>query len=111
VVGEDVAELASSVRVVHDPELDQYYPGAYPAIVIVRTRSGQELRVQRLGSVGDPYTPMSDDDLAAKFRRLAEPVIGPGRADALIELFADPEDRSSHDLDELIFTTKELEQQ
>jgi len=60
--------LAARVRCVADPECDEIFPHAFPAIVRVRTRDGAEREVRALENRGGPGNPLSDDELARKFR-------------------------------------------
>jgi 2-methylcitrate dehydratase len=71
-----------------DRELSGYWPGANPARVHIRLRSGAELEDTTIHFPGHPRNPVSDADLADKFRSLAEPVLGADRAAAVIEAVA-----------------------
>jgi 2-methylcitrate dehydratase len=68
-----------------DPELSAYWPGANPARVHIRLRSGEELEDTTIYFPGHPRNPVSDADLEDKFRSLAEPVLGAERATAVVE--------------------------
>src|SRR5207249_1618607 len=61
-------ELAGRVSVVADPECDAIYPMQFPAVLTVRTRDGRERVQKALINRGGPDRPLSDDELAAKFR-------------------------------------------
>jgi 2-methylcitrate dehydratase len=63
-----------------DPELSAYWPGANPARVHIGLRSGEQLEDTTVYFPGHPRNPISDADLADKFRSLAEPVLGAERA-------------------------------
>lgn len=94
----EVLELAARVSVVPDAALSDAYPDSYPGHVLVRTADGRELRRDRRGAVGDPGEPLSADQLARKFHALADPVLGPERADELERMCLDPRGWSAGDL-------------
>ena len=74
--------LASRVSLVLDDGAEARFPGARSATVAIRTTGGETLEHHRPTRKGDPDDPMTDAELAAKFRALASPVIGPDRAAA-----------------------------
>jgi 2-methylcitrate dehydratase PrpD len=55
------------------------------AIVEITTRSGERLRHHTRAVRGSATNPMSRDDVAAKARGLLAPVLGPRRAERLID--------------------------
>ena len=82
----DPAILSLIDRTVIEPDsqLTEYWPGANPASVSIRLRSGQVLADTTIYSKGHPRNPITDHDLEEKFRTMAEPVLGTPRADAVI---------------------------
>lgn len=73
-------ELMAKVDVVPDPCCDEIYPFQFPAIVTLTTRSGEVMVEEVLTNRGGPDRPLSDHELATKFRnnvgrRLAEDTI------------------------------------
>lgn len=58
------------------PDLAHAYPGKRAARVTITLRNGTVLERYQPTRRGDPDAPLSDDDLSAKFRELAGPVIG-----------------------------------
>ena len=75
-----VADLAKRVEVVAADDLDARYPAERPARVTVRRTDGPDLRAEVAQPRGEPSTPLSDDDLTAKFHLLAGPVLGSATA-------------------------------
>lgn len=77
------AELRSAmarVAVVPDAALAHYQQ----CRVVALDAHGAELQALRIDAPrGSPERPLSEHDVVAKFRRLAVPVIGPGRADRI----------------------------
>lgn len=75
-----------AARVVHtvDPECQAAFPKARSARVAIVTRDGRRLERFAPTRKGDPDNPLTDADLADKFRELAEPVLGAARAAALL---------------------------
>ncbi|MFY1698374.1 MULTISPECIES: MmgE/PrpD family protein [unclassified Solwaraspora] len=59
--------LAARVSLVPDARCDAIYPHQFPAIVTVRTTSGETLVEEVLANRGGPQRPLSDDELARKF--------------------------------------------
>ncbi|HYH72815.1 MAG TPA: MmgE/PrpD family protein [Nocardioides sp.] len=82
--------LMARVDVVADPRCDAIYPHQFPAVVTLRTATGEELLEEVLVNRGGPGRPLSDDDLATKF---ADNVTGRLPRDA-----ADAVRRAVHDL-------------
>ena len=82
--------LMARVDVVADPRCDAIYPHQFPAVVTLRTTSGEELVEEVLANRGGPGRPLSDDELATKF---ADNVAGRLHPDA-----ADAVRRAVHDL-------------
>jgi 2-methylcitrate dehydratase PrpD len=75
--------LMPRVSVSLAPDLANAYPGKRAARVTITLRNGTVLERYQPTRKGDPDAPLSDADLSAKFRELAEPVIG-GKTDALL---------------------------
>lgn len=61
-------ELMAKVDVVPDPRCDEVFPFQFPSILTVRTRSGDEIEVQVMVNRGGNLDPLSDEELATKFR-------------------------------------------
>jgi 2-methylcitrate dehydratase PrpD len=76
----DVIELRDRVKVVADPGLAKQ-----DADVELTLASGRTLATEVRGNRGTPSAPLDDDALAAKFRELVEPVLGPERAERLLD--------------------------
>lgn len=62
--------LAARVSFAPDPQLDALYPARWPSIVTIRTRTGATLEARVDHPDGDPEAPLTDAQLAAKFRAL-----------------------------------------
>jgi hypothetical protein len=62
------------------PDLEARFPAEALCEVEIVTTDGTVFRSGICGARGDPGTPLSDDELMAKFRTLAAPVIGPDGA-------------------------------
>ncbi len=77
---EGIWDLADRVELIHDGELDPFFPETMPTIVEVRTRSG-EAYVERVDSArGTPENPLSLGEVREKFLFLASTVVEEGRA-------------------------------
>lgn len=60
--------LMAKVDVVPDARCDAVYPHQFPAVVTLRTTTGDVLVEEVLTNRGGPQRPLSDDELARKFR-------------------------------------------
>ncbi|MFC1860116.1 MmgE/PrpD family protein [Chloroflexota bacterium] len=80
-----VLDLMSRIKVGLDPEMDKIYPKARPADLEIRTKSGKVYRKRVDYPKGDPNNPMSDKEVQAKFRKLAEPLMGKKQVQSIID--------------------------
>jgi 2-methylcitrate dehydratase PrpD len=78
-------ELMARIDVVIDAELDAAFPKQRAARVTFRTRDGREEEFLQPTRIGDPEAPLSDAQLDEKYLELAVPVIGEGKAKALLQ--------------------------
>lgn len=81
-------ELMSKISVVASDVCDDIYPFQFPAVVTVTTTSGEVLVEEVLANRGGPARPLSDDELATKFRdnvagRVPDEIAAAVRADVL----------------------------
>ncbi|TDR93189.1 MmgE/PrpD family protein [Enterovirga rhinocerotis] len=91
--GDPIARgVMEKVEIVADEDLTRLYPEKFPAEVTVRMADGREFREAMFYPKGDPSNPLSDVELATKFRTNVEPVLGKGRADAVEGLIAGLQD-------------------
>jgi 2-methylcitrate dehydratase PrpD len=72
----DILDLARKVRVNADAAFDARYPEVTPTRVEIVLRNGEVLKSQVDMPKGDPRTPMSQDELLAKFDHLAGLALG-----------------------------------
>lgn len=82
----DPAIRALAAKVVHtvDPDCEAAFPRARSARAAIVTSDGRRYEAFAPTRKGDPDNPLSDDELDAKFRELAEPVLGPEAAADLL---------------------------
>lgn len=99
-----IRDLARRVEAVVSPDLERRFPAEALCEVELQMRDGTAYRSGVCGARGDPSDPLSADELRDKFRRIAEPVIGAGRADAIERVVASLEARNIEDLLSLIRT-------
>jgi len=81
----EVRAVAARLRVREDPEYTSMTPAKRPASVIVRTKKGGILSWEVERSAGGPDAPWPLEKVQEKFRSLADPVIGPEKALAVID--------------------------
>jgi 2-methylcitrate dehydratase PrpD len=80
--------LAARVLLAVDPESEARFPALRPAVVTIRTTDGRAVTHRRPTRRGDPADPLGDAEILAKFRALADPVIGAPAAEALADAVA-----------------------
>ena len=86
-----IRRLADATRFVHDDELDPLYPERYVTHLAVTGRDGR-VHEQRVDwARGTPENPMGDDEIVAKFHRLAGDRVNPGVADRIAGVVLDLE--------------------
>ncbi len=84
-----VAELSKRVTVIpDDEELEGLFPDFYATIVEVTTRDGRSFTRRNDIARGYPESPLSEEDLVAKFTTLASTVAPPDRVEALLACIA-----------------------
>lgn len=76
-------DLASRVRCVADEECDHIFPNQFPAVLRVRLKSGEEREARISCNRGGPENPLSDEELATKFRTNAGLVLTEGQVEEL----------------------------
>ncbi len=89
----EVLELSARVQTVEDSELTRLASeGARPSIVEVTTRNGSHLSNRVEFRKGDPVRPLTDQELLAKFRRLAAEALSEDQSRRCEELALGMED-------------------
>ena len=78
-----IRQVLARTEVVPDAELNKLYPAKFPARVTITLDDGTKLTETVLLPKGDPGAPLSDDELEAKYRDNAEPLLGKAGAMAL----------------------------
>jgi 2-methylcitrate dehydratase len=81
----DLVALVAKVKVHRDAHLSRRYPVGIPNRVVVRQHDGVEFSAEVEFPRGHARNPMSDDEVEAKFRRLAEGRIVQQVQDRIIE--------------------------
>ena len=94
----DLKEMLTRVQCVHDPDLDGGFPARRPGRVSVRLRDGRTIARQVDYPKGDPRNPLTDDEIARKFRRLSSRALTSQQQDAAIATALDLRRHSLTDL-------------
>jgi 2-methylcitrate dehydratase len=76
--------LMARIRVTPDQEIDALLPATDLLRVRARTVDGATHALEIVNPLGHPANPMNDGHIEEKFRRLAEPVLGPERCDSIL---------------------------
>lgn len=77
----DRRALMAKVTVEPDPACTEIFPYQFPAILEVTTTGGRQLREEVLANRGGPEWPLTEQELAAKFRANAAGLPPDGRAE------------------------------
>jgi 2-methylcitrate dehydratase PrpD len=77
---DQVLDLAARIDVSEDVAFTAMTPARRPARVTLHFKDGGQREMTVFGSKGDPDQPMSAGELEAKFHRLCDSTLGPGRA-------------------------------
>lgn len=83
---EKLLSVVSRTTVVADSEFDRIYPqGGIPNRVTVRTRDGRSYTDTVAAPRGHALNPMNDDEVVAKFRRMAQPMLRDSQVEEFLE--------------------------
>ncbi|HMJ34874.1 MAG TPA: hypothetical protein VK501_13260 [Baekduia sp.] len=101
--------LAALVRCVEDERCSASFPHAFPAVLHVTTRTGEELEARVEVNRGGPGNPLSDEELARKFhdKRREVPPGGRRAAELAARTLALPDAQSVEDLTALLTSAGE----
>ena len=77
--------LMQKIEVRRNEEYTKAFPEANCFRIEVVTRSGERHVREIRYAKGHPKNPVTDDEIEAKFRKLAQPVLKPSRIDQLLE--------------------------
>ncbi len=80
-----IRALMSRIDLAVDPEVDAAFPRRRAARVAVTTRRGARFEHYAPTRKGDPDAPLSDEEIADKFRELAEGAIGHAASAGLLQ--------------------------
>ena len=81
-----VLKLSHAIELVEDEAMSARFPDDRVARVIITLSDGRRLESGVMAAPGDPEDPLSDEQLATKFKTLAGPVLGPERTARISEL-------------------------
>ena len=80
-----VSSLAPKVTVYLDQEIDSRFPHRRSARVTIETNDGRMLEHYQPTRIGDPDAPLTDQQIADKFKELVVPVTGDEAAHSLLD--------------------------
>jgi 2-methylcitrate dehydratase len=78
-------DLVAKIEVKRNAELTARYPKGIPNRITVTMKDGGTLTAENEFPKGHDQNPMSDREITEKFNRLAEGVLDPGKAEAILE--------------------------
>ncbi len=94
--------LMSKVTVVPDERCEAIFPTQFPAILEVLTVSGETLVEEALVNRGGPKNPLSDDELAVKFRDNVAGLLDDQQREALIAATSSICTDHPHDVSDIV---------
>jgi 2-methylcitrate dehydratase len=80
-----VLQLVDKIEFVEDPAATEAFPQEFRIRIDVHHRSGTTVTATGTNPKGHPANPMSDDEISAKFRSQARPLLGEDRTDQLLD--------------------------
>jgi 2-methylcitrate dehydratase PrpD len=83
---QSIRRMMGRVVVQKDIRIEKNFPEEWPARVAIDLADGRHLETVIRHPKGDPKNPLSWDELIAKFKSLAAPVVGLDRCDELVVL-------------------------
>lgn len=83
-VDPELRSVMATITVGGSDRCDEIYPMQFPAVLEVRTRSGEVLVEEVLANRGGDRNPLSDAELRAKFDDNVAGLLTPDRADAVV---------------------------
>jgi 2-methylcitrate dehydratase PrpD len=83
-----VARLLATFSLTEDDEFSRRFPAERWARVRIRLADGRSLVSEPGEARGGAEHPLSDEEIGAKYRELAEPVLGPRRSSRIAALAA-----------------------
>ena len=90
-----ILQNADKVKLVPDSEVDALLPGHFAGRVTVETMDNRKFEAFKSYPKGEPENPMSEEELAEKFKRLISAVAGSKKADKLAAILERLEDLNS----------------
>ncbi len=79
-----ILDLVDRTRIVEDPKLNDGYPGGIPNDITMTFADGSKISKRVDFPRGHYRNPMTDDEVVAKFRRLAKGVVSDASADRIL---------------------------
>jgi 2-methylcitrate dehydratase PrpD len=80
----DVRQFLDKVVMTKNPEIEKTFPAEWPAVATIELEDGRNFTKLIRHPKGDPLNPLTWDELVAKFRSLAEPVLSREQCDLII---------------------------
>ncbi|MDD5264519.1 MAG: MmgE/PrpD family protein [Candidatus Bipolaricaulis sp.] len=80
-----VRSLLGKIQVVAEPAIDALFPKVKRAVVTVTTEGGESYTRQEDFAKGSPERPLSDDDVAEKFRSNASSILSDRKIERIVE--------------------------
>lgn len=93
----EVKAMLSQVKCFHDPALDPGFPQSRPTRVKILLKDGRSVEQLVPYPKGDPRAPLTDDDIADKFRSLSRSQLDAAAQDRVIDTTLNLHERNASD--------------
>jgi 2-methylcitrate dehydratase len=78
-------DLMQKIKVTQDPDFNRQYPKSFPCRMEITMRNGERKIAKVANPIGHHDRPMSDEQVSAKFRGLAERKLSPKAVNGILE--------------------------
>ena len=78
-------KLMGKIKISRDAELNRQYPEAMPNLIEIITKNGRRFSKMITHPKGHPKNPMTDKEVEAKFKTMADNILPPGQTDIILD--------------------------
>ncbi|OGW04354.1 MAG: 2-methylcitrate dehydratase [Nitrospinae bacterium RIFCSPLOWO2_01_FULL_39_10] len=78
-------KLMGKIKISRDAELNRQYPEAMPNLIEIITKDGRRFSKKITYPKGHPKNPMTDKEVEAKFKTMADNILPPGQTDIILD--------------------------
>src|SRR3990170_3746386 len=78
-------KLMGKIKISRDAELNRQYPEAMPNLIEIITKNGRRFSKMITHPKGHPKNPITDKEVEAKFKTMADNILPPGQTDIILD--------------------------